>query len=142
MANVVVEGDDEEAENKRKQIAKRTSRSEHRRFNFKYMTKYVGKGGKQSLKRVHKVNSSNRVIEIIQDRNRIEEEVSKYNENHFKKVLTSKAHNDKVHEKLDCDDVRDRILNGTLKVDECSDKDVCEFLKFLERKDHDEANNT
>lgn len=53
---------------------------------------------------------------------------------HFKKALNSHAYKDKICSKIEKDETRDKILNSTLSVDECSDKDVCEFLALLKRE--------
>ena len=53
---------------------------------------------------------------------------------HFKKSLTSHACNKKIHRKLEEDEIRDRILNRTLKLDEYSDRDMHEFLSLLKIK--------
>jgi len=51
---------------------------------------------------------------------------------YYKKVLNTLAHKDRIHNKLADDDVHDRILDGTLRYEECDSIEVCKFLKLLE----------
>lgn len=60
---------------KRKQVAKKIARRENQRLTFQYMTKHLGRGGKSSLKRVHRVDKDNKVVEVMQDWEKIEEEI-------------------------------------------------------------------
>lgn len=45
-----------------------------------------------------------------------------------------RAYKDKIYVELKHDNIRDKILNGSLRRDEYDDDDVYEFLKLLKRR--------
>jgi len=91
----------------------------------------VRKGERNSLKRVRIMNDNGEIIKEVQDRESIEQEIVEYNVKHFHQAFASKAYKDKVYNKLNIDDIRDRILKGELEVEECDDEDVYSFLTLL-----------
>ena len=55
-----------------------------RQYTFKKLTRHVGKGEKNSLKKVKLVNKNNKVIKECYDRASIEREIAEYNKKHFR----------------------------------------------------------
>ena len=97
------------------------------------LTKHIGKGEKNSLKKVKVVNENNEVVKEYYDRASIEREIAAYNKKHFRQAYSSKAFKDKIYTQLKCDEVRDKILNGAIKREDCDDQDVYDFLKLLKK---------
>ena len=97
----------------------------------------MGKGNKNSLKQVRKVNDKGQVEEILQDRKSIEEAIVQHNVMHFRQGFDSKAYKDRIYEKLQIDQIRDKILQGELDISECDDNDIYSFLKLLKRQHRD-----
>ena len=95
------------------------------------LTKHIGKGEKNSLKRVKVLNERNEVIEECQDKLSIEQEIAKYNKKYFRKAYSSNAYKDIIYMQLKIDQVRDKILEGRLRKEECDDERVFEFMKLL-----------
>ena len=58
----------------------------------------------------------------------------KFNENHYKKVMSTEAYKDKIYPKLQENETRNKILNSTLKENKCDLKEVYEFLKLLKNQ--------
>ena len=75
------------------------------------------------------------------DRTIIESKLLDYNEKHYKKVISTNAYKDKIHDKLQYDKTRNKILSRTLNRDDCDNIEVFEFLQLL--KNHNfSTNNT
>ena len=53
-------------------------------YSFQYITKFLGKGIRGSLCKVHIVNETNKIIKTLTSRNKIEDEITNYNQNHLK----------------------------------------------------------
>ena len=53
---------------------------------------------------------------------------------HFRQAFSSKAYRDKIYKKLQCDEIRNKILRGELEVDQCDDTDVHSFLSLLKKQ--------
>ena len=58
-----------------------------------------------------------------------------FNNNHYKKVLTTKAAIDKIYNKLQNDEICNRILLETLDPNECDYPEVYNFLSLLKKQD-------
>ena len=86
------------------------------------------------MKRVKIVNDCNEVIRECQDRRKIEEEIAKYNKKHYRQAFESRAYQDKLYAVLKHDNIRNKILKGSLRREECNDDDVYEFMSLLKRK--------
>ena len=71
-----ISGDVESIRKKRKQAIKTMEKAKCWQYTFDFLTKNVGKGVKNSLKRVKVVNQHNEVAKKCQDRRAIEHEVS------------------------------------------------------------------
>ena len=54
-----------------------------------------------------------------------------HNEKHLQKEKTSKVCHDKIHQQLKSDAMRNVMLEGILKEEDCDDENVCEFLKLV-----------
>ena len=77
-----------------------------------------------------------------QDRHEIEHEIAQYNKKHFRQAFSSKAYKDKVYLKLRHNDIRDKILNGTLQREECDDQDIYDFINLLKKRgEYSEGSN-
>ena len=97
------------------------------------LTKHIGKGEKNSLKRAKVLNERNEVIKEYQDKLSIEQEIAKYNKKHFRKAYSSNAYKDRIYMQLKIDQIRDKILNGELERVSCDNNDVFEFLTLLKK---------
>ena len=95
------------------------------------MTKFLGKGVRESLCKVHIVNETNKIIKTLTSRNEIENEIITYNRNHLKQAHHTKTYQDRIYKKSQKNKIRDKILSGTLSREECDDENVFQFLKLL-----------
>jgi len=86
------------------------------------------------LKRVYIVNKAGEIEEELQERQSIEQAIANHNIGHFCQAFSSKAYKDKIYAQLKCDQIRDKILNGSLKVEECDNEDLYSFLTLLKRR--------
>ena len=50
---------------------------------------------------------------------------------HFRQAFDSKAYKDKIYNKLNINEVRDKIINREVEVDDCDDEDVYSMLQLL-----------
>ena len=83
------------------------------------------------------VDDNNKIIKTYVNREKIEEETSKFNEKNFTKAHNAIAHRDKTCEKLRENSARDRILKGQLNREDCNNEKVNKFMKLLERRTED-----
>ena len=95
-----------------------------RNHTFHYISRYIGKGGRENIKQLHIINTNSEVDETLIKREEIEDRIKQHNINHFKKVHNSIACKDKMHKRLRHNTIRDKILNRTLQREECNDKKV------------------
>jgi len=95
------------------------------------LSKGVGKGNKASLKRIRIENNQGEIETELQDRNSIEEAIIDHNKKHFRQAFGSVAYCDKIYDKLNVDDVRNKIFCRELTIDECDHEDIHSFLKLL-----------
>jgi len=68
--------------------------------SFHYLSRHVGKGEREGIKRIHEVDDNNRIISIHVDRESIENKLIEYNEAHFTKAYETIAYRDKIYDKL------------------------------------------
>ena len=61
---------------------------------------------------------------------------------HFQEAKSSNTYKEKIYDKLRTDDIRDRILNGTLCQDECDNQNVFNFLQLLKKSDDQSEMNS
>ena len=66
----------------------------------------------------------------------------KHNKMYFSKVKESKVHKDEMHENVNEDDVRDKILSVELNIEYCNAKSMCKFLLLLKRRTSTQIDNT
>ena len=92
------------------------------------MTKCIGKGKWGSLTWLCIKNNNNIIVEIHITRENIEKAIIEHNTNHFKKVLNTKAFKDKIHNQLENNKIRDKILEGKLQRKECNNDNTYQLL--------------
>ena len=131
-------GDTDDVKKKREQAIKSVKSAQYRQYSFGRLSRGVGKGNKRSLKQVREVDEQGRVVKEYSDREEIEDAIVKQNLQHFRQAFSSKAYKDKIYNKLQCDDIRDKILTGELEIDECDDSDVYKFLILLKRQNEED----
>ena len=93
---------------------------------FHCLSRHVGKGKRQAMKSLKTQRDEDNSIAIIK-REEIEAKIMDYDRNHFKKAHSSAAHNDRICKNLRNNSVRDKILNGTIKRNECDYQNLHEF---------------
>ena len=84
-----ISNDTEDNKKRRKKAIATIKKTNYHQQTFDMLTKQVGKGNKQSLKRVKVINEANGVVNEFHDRKSIEEEIAKYNKKHFRKAYSS-----------------------------------------------------
>jgi len=124
-------GDSVKAIKKKKKVIAGIKRKLRRDHTFHYLSRHVGKGKRQAMKRLEVSNDNNQRNEFIIKRELIEEKIMTFNRNHFKKAHSTPIYNDKIYNELRNNSIRDKILNGNLSRDECDNDNVYEFLKLL-----------
>ena len=117
---------------KKKKIIAGIRRKLSRDHTFHYLSRHVGKGVKDNIKRLQ-VKHSNGDIETVIERKEIEDKIKDYNTKHFKKAHNSIAYKDKICHKLNRNHVRDKMLNGNLQREDCDNEKVFRFMKLLQQ---------
>ena len=98
---------------------------------MKYLTATIRRGIKKALKMLKVINDSKE--DVINNCKDIESILISQNKKYYTKAINTKAYQDKVYDKLLEDDMRNRILKGTLKQEEYTYQDIYDFLQLLER---------
>ena len=80
---------------------------------------------------IYRIDETRRKTTLYK-RNEIEAALIKQNSKHFRKVINTEVHKEKIYDKLKSNEVRDRILNRILQRDECNSEDACKFLLLLQ----------
>ena len=75
-------------------------KSMNKMHSFHYISRHVGKGEREGIKRIHEVDENNKIINTYVDQESIEDRIIKYNEMHFMKAHNTIAYRDKIYEKL------------------------------------------
>ena len=83
-----------------------------RNHSFHYISKHIEKEVKGSLKRLHVMDSNNRIIKACIEKDEIEKEICKHNIKHFTKAHNTKIYQDKIYVELRDNEIRDKILNS------------------------------
>ena len=78
-------------------------------------------------------NEEEDIVKIIYNRKEIENALIEYNKIYYRKVYKSIAYRDKINNKLTCDKIQDKILNGTLSKDDCQCEAVYNFFTLLQK---------
>ena len=60
-------------------------------------------------------------IQVLYERDQIENTLISQNTKHYTKVMKIKLYQDKIYKSLHNNKVRDRILNKNLRIEECED---------------------
>ena len=131
--NKEIIGEEPKIIKKKKRILAGIKKKLKRDHTFHYLSRHVGKGMRESMKRLKIVGSNKVHDECIVDREKMEEKIMDYNRKHFKKAHSSKVYNDKIYKELRNDAVRNKIMNGTLQREECDNENVHKFLQLLNR---------
>jgi len=124
---------DEHHPKKRKKIISGIRKELIRNHTFQYLSRHVGKGQRDGLRRLHKTNNNNEIVESYVDRLTIEKELVEHNKDHFTKAHATEIYRDRIYQKLGEEKVRDRILKGDLTREECDHENIFEFLKLLKQ---------
>jgi len=98
---------------------------------FKYLTRNVGKGENSSIKWLHEKDNKRRIINTFLDLQTIENKLINFNQRHYKKVMEILAYKDKLHDRLKDDDIRNKILEGTLSQRDCNNDEIFKFIQLL-----------
>ena len=93
----------------------------------------IGRGPNISLKRLYEKDEEGSIISTYLDRSMIESKLMEYNRNYYHKVMQINAFKDKIHNKLQNDNIRNKILSSTLTQDECDIIEIHEFLSLLKK---------
>ena len=72
---------------------------------------------KEGVKRLHRVNKNNNIINTYIDRELIENKLIDYNKIRFQKIHDTIIHRDKVYIKLQNNEIGDKILNREIEWD-------------------------
>jgi len=72
-------------------VLQRIKKEQDRLHYFKYLTKHLGKGEKESLTRLHKKNENREIIKTHLNREEIKEKLIEYNEKYLKKSAQLKG---------------------------------------------------
>ena len=96
----------------------------------------VGKELNILLKSIKVKDEDGKVIDIKYKRLEIEQVLIQQNIKYYKKVLNTPVYKDRIYDKLADNDVRNRILDGTLRYEEYDSIEVYKFLKLLETNKH------
>ena len=115
----------------KKKILRKILKNQQRKYAFRYISKHIGRGVNKNLTRVHEVNSEHKIVKTYIGKVDIEDAIMKYNKMHFTKAHKANIYNDKIYDKLQQDEIRDKILQGRLVEEDCDNREVFEFLQLL-----------
>ena len=119
----------DESNKRRERIIESVKKTLRRNYGFKCLTENTGKGKKSGLKSL-RVLQANGEEETICNRDVTDEKMRERNLQHFSKVKTSHACNDKTHENLLRDSTRDRTLRGRIRREDFDNQETHEFFKL------------
>jgi len=131
---------DENYKMKKKKILRGIRKTMQRNHEFRYLTRYAGKGKKDCVKRIYESDENNIITKAYIDRQSIEDRIIEYNTQHFEQAKQSIAFRDKIYKELKKDSMRNKILDGTINENECDDERIYQFLKLLKRQQREEWN--
>ena len=80
---------------------------------------------------MHEVNANNQIIKTYIKKEHIEQAIADYNTTHYSQALNTPMHQDRIYPKLQQDETRNTILDGTLGRENCDNEDIYQFLKLL-----------
>ena len=126
-----INGDDEQQMLEKRTKAIKTVREKLWRNNtFTYLTRHVGKP-KNALTKLRAQESNNGKLQTYYERKEIESKLIMHNRKHFSKAKDTKVYKNRIIKALNQNEIRDKILKGTITKDEVNDKDVYDFLRLL-----------
>ena len=79
------------------------------------------------------INKTINKEEIIYDRQEIENRLIQQNLYYFKKVHNTRVYYNKVYHKITQDEIRNKILNGSLKAEDYDNNNIFKFLSLLKQ---------
>ena len=97
------------------------------------MTKYLGKGVKGVLRKLHIRNDQMEIIKTLNDHKEIKDAIIKYNREYLKQAHQIPMYNDRIYKQLSNNKIRDKILIGKLEQDDYTNKEVFRFLNLLKK---------
>ena len=74
------------------------------------------------MKRLHKVDNNQKIIETYVDRDSIKKALRMHNIQYFKQAHQSIAYKDKIYKKLERDEIRDKVLNVNIRKEDCDNE--------------------
>jgi len=116
--------EDDKMIKKKKKILSRIKRTLSQNHTFQYLSRYVGKGQRDSVKRFYKVDNNQKIIETYVDRDSIKKALRMHNTQHFKQAHQLIAYKDKIYKKLERDKIRDKVLNKNIRKEDCNDNRI------------------
>ena len=126
-----INGDDEQQMLEKRTKAIKTVREKLWRNNtFTYLTRHIGKP-KNALTKLRAQESNNSKLQTYYERKEIESKLIMHNRKHFSKAKDTKVYKNRIIKALNQNEIRDKILKGTITKDEVNDKDVYDFLRLL-----------
>ena len=78
-----LKGEDEKHPKKKEKFLSGIKKEMIRHHTFQYLLRYAGKGQRDSIKRSHRVNQKNKIVETYIKRSKIEKELMNYKIHHF-----------------------------------------------------------
>ena len=120
-------GDTRDIKEKRRKAIKSVKEKMKRNNTFSYLTRMVGKP-KNSLTKLQMVDSKTNEMKTMYDRREIEKVLIHHNRNHFSKAKNTPAYRDRITRMMHKSEIRDKVLNGTLKREEIDNSDLYDFL--------------
>ena len=82
---------------KRKKVIQRIIKDKKRNHQFQYMIKYLGKGVKEALRKLHIRNDQQEIIKTLIDRKEIETAIIQYNRKYLNQAHNTLVYNDKIY---------------------------------------------
>ena len=79
----------------KKKILSGTKKKLRKTHAFHYVTRHIGKGDGERIKRFHTVDDENKILKTCVNREQIEDEIIKHDEQHSKQAHSSIMHEDK-----------------------------------------------
>ena len=124
---------DEKHPKKKEKVLSGIKKEMMRNYAFQHLSRHAGKGQRNSIKRLHEANNNDEIVETCVERSKIENELMKYDKIHFTQAHRTIAYDDKTHEKLRMDNVRNKTLKGNIQRHYCDNENMCRFLKLLKQ---------
>ena len=124
----LTEETEKEIENKKK-FLKKIKKNINRNRDFRHVAQNAGKGKRSWLK---SVQDEDRMVDYNKDI--IEHKLIQCNKKYFSKAKESKVCEDKNHENLNNDSIRDKILSSNLNREDFDEDNVHKFLCLLKRR--------